>query len=80
MLSLGFFTLRDLHLLQNKHLTFFTTLSLVLCIALVWELFEHLIGVPVQADFVLDTLTDIAMGLLGGVFGYVLGTSLRHLR
>lgn len=80
VLSLGFFTLRDLHLFQNRYLTFLKTLSLVLCIALIWELFEHVIGVPIEADFVLDTLTDIALGLLGGAFGYILGNSLRNLR
>jgi len=80
VLSLGFFTLRDLHLFQNRYLTFLKTLSLVLGIALIWELFEHVIGVPVEADFVLDTLTDLCMGLLGGAFGYILGNSLRNLR
>ena len=80
ILSLGFFTLCDLHVLSRKHLTFIKTIGVVFCIALMWEFFEHFIGVPVEADFLVDTLTDIAMGLLGGTFGYVIGTSVRNLR
>ena len=80
VLSLGFFTLRDLHLLQNKHLSFGKCMFLVLCIALAWELFEHSIGVPIEADFMIDTVTDLVMGLTGGALGYFIGNSVRNLR
>lgn len=80
IVALGFFTLRDLKLFPNKHLTFGTVFFLVLTVALVWEAFDFFAGIPIYDDYLTDTLTDIAMGLLGGSMGYVIGNSLRRLR
>lgn len=80
IIALGFFTLRDLKLFPNKHLTFVKVLLLVFCVALMWEAFEFFAGVPIIDDFVVDTLTDMSMGLLGGALGYSIGTRLRKLR
>jgi hypothetical protein len=80
IVALGLFTLRDLKLFSNKHLTIVKVLLLVFSIALVWEGFELFAGVPMESDFVFDTSLDIVMGLLGGIIGFSIGNSLRALR
>ena len=79
IISLGLFTLRDLKLFSNRNITFIKVMLLVLAIALVWEAFEIYVGLSSLREYV-DTLSDIFRGICGGAFGYVLGTSLRHLR
>ncbi len=79
IVSLGFFALRDLRLFPNQWLTPIPVMTLVLVIALSWEVYEHVIGILVEGNYVLDTFIDIAMGLLGGFIGYVIGNSLRKL-
>jgi hypothetical protein len=80
IVALGFFTLRDLKLFSNKHLTIAKVLLLVLCVAFVWEGFEIFAGVPIESNFVLDTSLDIVFGLLGGFVGFSIGKNLRALR
>ncbi len=80
VVALGLYTLHDLKLwLPNwclKPAGFFTTIFLI---TIVWELFELWAGIPIMDDFVIDTTTDIVMGLTGAYVGYVLGRRLAEL-
>lgn len=80
LISLGLFTLRDIHVFPNSLLKPFPVLFISLLVALLWETFEWMIGVPMLSDFILDTSIDISLGLCGGYIGYLVGNSLRNLR
>lgn len=80
VVALGFFTLRDLGLFPNKFLKPVSILLLVLGVALIWEVFERVVGIPSIGDYVIDTSIDVAMGLLGAYVGYIIGNNLRNLR
>jgi hypothetical protein len=80
VVALGLFTLYDLKiLLKKKHLTLFCILSLVFLVAIAWESYELLIGIPIEDDYIIDTLTDLCMGMFGGLIGYGIATSLQKL-
>ncbi len=50
---------------------FFITLILFVSTASVlWEVFEHLAGVPVEANFLLDTALDLLLDFLGAMSAY----------
>lgn len=80
IVTLGFYTLRDLGLFPNKMLRLPVLIILVLAIALVWEAYEHLIGLPIFGEYTLDTIIDLILGICGGTVGYFIGKSLRQLR
>lgn len=80
IVALGFFTLRDLKLFPNNWLRPVPILLLVLAVAGIWEFYEVFIGIPMLEDYIFDTSLDLVMGLLGGVFGFMVGNSLRKLR
>lgn len=80
IVALGFFTLRDLKLFPNSWLRLLPILLLVLGVACIWEFYEVFIGIPMLADYIFDTSLDLVMGLVGGVFGFLVGNSLRKLR
>jgi hypothetical protein len=80
IVALGLFTLRDLRLFPNTWIWFVPVLAFVFFVALLWEAYELIIGVPIVGDYTLDTSIDVVVGLLGGVLGYFIGNSLRHLR
>ncbi len=80
IVALGLFTLRDLRLFPNTWLRAPVVLAFVLSIALIWEVYELIIGVPIIGDYAIDTSIDVTIGLLGGAVGYFIGNSLRHLR
>ena len=76
----GLYTLNDLNIIvKEKHLRLPLMLLLVFFIAIVWEVFEILIGIPIENDYVIDTFTDLCMGMLGGLIGYNIATSLQKL-
>jgi hypothetical protein len=79
IVALGLFTLRDLKIIPNRFLKLGTVLVLVFCVALVWDGYEILIGIPIENDYVIDTSIDLIMGLLGAGLGYIIGTKLRVL-
>ena len=54
-------------------------LSMVLIVALLWESYEIFIGIPFGSDYAVDTISDLGAGLLGGVFGLLVGSSLYRL-
>lgn len=80
IVALGIFTLRDIRILiPERWIALSSVLLMVVAAALVWEVYELLIGIPVEDNYVVDTLTDLCMGTLGGLVGYGIGTSLRKL-
>lgn len=80
VVALGLFTLRDLRIvLPERYIKLFNILLLVLLVAMVWEVYELLIGIPIEADYVVDTLTDLCIGMFGGLVGYTIGITLRKL-
>ncbi len=79
IVALGLFTLRDLRIIPNSFLKLVPVLAFVFFVALVWEGYELLIGIPIESDYVIDTVTDLAMGLLGAIVGYIIGIKLRIL-
>jgi hypothetical protein len=79
IVALGLFTLRDLRIISNRFLKLIPVLTFVFIVALVWEGYELLIGIPMESDYAIDTLADLTMGLLGAIVGYVIGIKLRVL-
>ena len=60
--------------IPHRYATFIPVMMGVLIAALMWELFEIQIGIPLlQNGFGLDMLKDIADGLVGGAVGYFVG-------
>jgi hypothetical protein len=80
VVALGVFTLHDLRIvIPTRLLQLVPVLLLVILVAMVWEVYEVLIGIPIESDAVLDVLTDLSMGILGGLVGYTIGTNLNKL-
>ena len=81
VVALGIFTLYDfLPKLPRQYLSLIPIISSVLIIALVWEVYQLLIGIPIEADYEVDTIIDLIMGTLGGVIGYLVATQVRILK
>lgn len=57
----------------RRWLGLFPVILIVTVVALAWEVFELIIRAPVVDNFVLDTVTDLVAGLLGGLAGYSIG-------
>ncbi len=79
VIALGIYTLVDLRILKRERLTTKRVLFLVFAVAVLWELFELTAGVPIEPDFVLDTATDLLMGLCGAYIGHKLAVRLHSL-
>jgi hypothetical protein len=80
VVALGLFTLRDLRLpIPARYLRAVPVVLLVIVVAMLWEVYELFIGVPIESDYVVDTLIDLSMGILGGLVGYSIGTSLNKI-
>lgn len=76
--ALGIFVLHDLRVPLPKNWDkFLSILTTVLIVALLWEIYEIQLGLLVFGDYRLDTLSDLFFGLLGGAFGYLIGTRLK---
>jgi hypothetical protein len=57
----------------EKHQNISTYLAIVLCVGVVWEIFEYGAGISIilsLADFIIDTILDLCMDLFGGIIGY----------
>jgi hypothetical protein len=76
VVALGVYTLADLRLYGRRYLTPVYVVGFVCMVAVLWEIFEWYAGVPVESDFLLDTMSDLLMGLSGGHIGYLVGRSL----
>ena len=80
VVALGVFVAYDLSAsLPQRWLRIIPVMSAVLIVALSWEVYEVAIGIPIDAEYVRDTLLDLCMGILGGLIGFVVGTSLHNL-
>lgn len=80
IVALGIFTLRDLRIIPNSWLRPLPVLCMVLFVALAWEVFELVAGIPIEENYSVDTAIDVLVGMLGGYIGYIIGNSLRNLR
>lgn len=80
VVALGVYTMRDLRFIAPRVVQLWSVVAIVLVVAIIWEVFELLAGVPIRDDFVLDTSIDLVMGLAGAFIGYFIGKSLRSLR
>lgn len=78
--ALGYLSLRDFFpRLKDGWFNWRRTLIFVLAIAVVWETFEVVIGVSFdESRYVVDTVSDVVVGLLGGLIGYFVGSRLRN--
>ena len=79
IVALGFFTLADLRLFKSSWLSLWRIVFLVFLIAVMWEIFEVLIGIPRDAYYVSDTALDITMGTLGSFLGFFIGKQLKNI-
>ena len=80
VVMLGLYTLNDLNIVvKEKHLRLPLMLFLVFFIAIVWEVYEILIGIPIEDDYVIDTFTDLCMGIGGALLGYSIAKNLKKL-
>ena len=80
VVALGIFTLRDLRLvIPERWIAPLSVVLMVIVVAMVWEVYELFIGIPIEDNFVTDTLTDLCMGVLGGLVGYGVGINVRKL-
>jgi len=78
--ALGLFVPYDLQLpLPERWLSFWPAMTFVLIIILSWEVYEVMIGIPIDPTYIADTLTDILVGLFGGMVGYRVGTRVYEL-
>lgn len=80
IVALGIFTLKDLGIyITDRHIRLVQVLVLVFMVALSWEAYELFIGVPVEDNYAIDTITDLCLGVVGGLVGYSVGTSISKL-
>lgn len=81
VVALGVFAAADLRVPPFRSLRQFGgTLAVVALVALVWECFEYASGISVVDErFALDTVSDLVIGLIGGIIGYGVATRLRFL-
>lgn len=49
----------------------------VLTIAIGWEIFEYVLGITTDAGLSLDTMSDMLFGLVGGLVGWCVATTIR---
>ena len=73
IVALGVFTARDLRIIKNSHVKLVPVLVFVLIVALLWEVLGIYIEKPIEDDFIFDTVSDIGLGLVGGLIGYFVG-------
>lgn len=80
VVALGIYVVDDLRLPFTKSLLRpVPALSFVFAIALLWEGYEVLIGIPLDSTYIPDTILDICMGLLGGWLGFLVGKQVRDI-
>lgn len=59
--------------LPSRYTTLKGYIGAVLCVGILWEVFEYFFGLSgfaVQNDFIFDTVKDLIMDMLGGVIAY----------
>lgn len=81
VVALGVFTAYDFRLpLPKRWLRLFPVVAAVLMVALAWEYYEILIGIPIEENHKIDTAIDLVLGVLGGLMGYFIGSRIQKLR
>jgi hypothetical protein len=69
--ALGFFAGVDLRIIPASGVHSLTRMLIpVAGIAVGWEVFQHVITSVPKEDYVIDTSTDIVLGLVGATIGY----------
>jgi len=56
----------------KREVNLFHVIGIALTIGIGWEIFEYFAGTPREANFIFDTLLDLAMDFGGGLFGYLI--------
>lgn len=79
VVALGIFTLVDLRIFPQSVLRIGVVMLLVMLVAVIWEVYEVAIGVPIDGDYAIDTATDLIMGFFGSIIGFLVGTSIRKI-
>ena len=79
IVALGVYTLRDLRFVSQCWLTTSVVLGVVLLVAIARELFELHFGLVFDANYYVDTASDIVLGLVGGYIGHIVGKRLHSL-
>ena len=80
IVALSVFTARDLRIIKNTHIKLGPVIVFVLIVALFWEVFGIYVGKPIENDFIFDTVSDIGLGVMGGLIGYFIGTKISALK
>lgn len=80
VVALGIFTIADLRIIKNSWINLSRVVCFVFLVAVAWELFEYMAGIPIEDNFLSDTTLDMFMGLCGAFVGYYVGSSLRNLK
>ncbi len=81
VVALGYLSIRDFFpKLKPKWFSLFYVIAFVVIVAVLWEIFEVVIGVTFdESRYVIDTIADFIFGLLGGFIGYFVATKIREL-
>lgn len=80
VVALGYLSTRDfIPKLPSRWFVFIPTFFFVFFIAVLWEAFELVAGITMQDGYILDTMTDIVLGLFGGTVGYFVGSRIREI-
>lgn len=80
VVALGYLSARDfIPKLPSRWFVFVSTIFFVFSIALLWEAFELVAGITMQDGYVVDTMIDVILGLLGGTVGYFVGSRIKEI-
>lgn len=81
VVALGYMSIRDfIPSFKSSWQRFVPTMIFVLLVAISWELFEIWVGIPLdEPDYLLDTASDLILGLVGGAIGYLVASRLKEL-
>ena len=66
-----FFESRYFALERSALRAFLVTLGAIIVVGVGWEIFELVAGIPIEDNFVADTITDLSMDVLGAMLGYL---------
>jgi hypothetical protein len=81
VVALGIFTAKDfIRAIPDRFLYVVPVMAGVVIVALLWELFEIVIGIPTtEPGFLNDMIIDLIVGVIGGFVGFLVGHSIRKL-
>jgi tetrahydromethanopterin S-methyltransferase subunit E len=76
--ALGLHTRLFQKITKVPRMSLITTLSVVVCVGIVWEVFEWTIGIVDSVRYVPDTALDLVMDAIGGTVGYGMSVIMRQ--